>query len=79
MARQMLVAPEDSGLVDLPAHEFVDGKCVHCGEEPAKSFEEYVDFWWEFEYEGEPGHVHESQDLYEYLAASCLMDNGHRV
>jgi len=67
-------APTDR-YVDLPLHVFDISTrcCIFCGDRPTwDSFEEYVEFWFAKEYEGEPGHTHEDQEDWEYVSASCL-------
>lgn len=61
--------------VDLPLHLYAikDRRCVYCGEQPLwESFEAYVAWWFASEYEGEPGHVHDEREEWEYLNATCL-------
>ena len=61
--------------VELPLHLYAidTRRCVYCGEQPLwATFEEYVAWWFAFEYEGEPGHTHDEREEWEYLNATCL-------
>lgn len=65
-----------AGFAALPAHNYVDGTCSYCNEEPhpyhAGTYEEYVAMWERDEYEGESGHYPQELEEWEYLGATCL-------
>lgn len=65
----------NTAYVSLPLHvlDIETHACIYCGSAPIwDTFEEYVAHFWEFEFEGEPGHTHDDEDQFEWFAASCL-------
>lgn len=67
-------APTDR-YVHLPLHlfEVKTHRCLYCGDQPLwDSYEEYVDWFYEYEHEGERDHAPEGRDDWEYTSAACL-------
>lgn len=67
--------PIDDRFVPLPAHlmDVATHRCVYCNQEPLwDSYEAYVEHWLANEYEGEPGHTHDTREEFEWLNGTCL-------
>lgn len=71
-----LLDPPD-GYVALPAHEIdpASETCRHCAA-PAEpeTYDEYLEHWFRYEYEGEPSHGPRDEDLHAYLVGTCSAD-----
>lgn len=66
--------PVPEGYVDLPAHSYgEDGRCTACGKErPSETYEQYVQWFYAEEWEGEEGHGPRDEEMFTYLNATCL-------
>lgn len=74
--RQIIQPPAELAdkYMAFPAHEYEDGECLYCGQEPSQwaTYEEYVAWWYAHEYEGEPGHEVDEREEWEFLQKTCL-------
>lgn len=67
--------PLRKGYVNAPLHvmRISDRACVFCGEGPIwTTYEEYVDHFYKYEYEGERHHVPGEEGDYYLVASLCL-------
>lgn len=78
--RQYLTPPEGSPYAALPEHEFLsdnygpDKHCRWCGKDPDQywaTYDEYVEWWGEHEWEGDPAHQPEQREWWEYTHKTC--------